>query len=360
MESLLRWSIENSTGPGAQASGSTSSDYADRQLVGSSGSTAVTSAAPAPPRQHLDPGIIDHILGKSDGQLMKEALTVAVDRNRSEDERVQALDDFEMLVEQIDNANNIAKLEMWSPLQDLLTASDSSAEISTQVLWIIGTALQNNPKAQLAYMNLSPPALPTIVGFLNASQNSGQRSKAIYALSGLLKHNKRAVDDLDDGMWDVIKSAVSDSDIGVRRKVIFMLNALLIPTSILTEEQSAENVGQVVHPNSHESHLSSPSSVNTSESTVAALESRGILEVIVDALVEPLPHGPDGENMEEDVELVERVIRFLHTYTVSCDRRLSKPEQAKVLEYLNRPNGGALGLTVEELRELRASMMKRQ
>lgn len=347
MESLLRWSIENSTGPGAQAS--TSSQPVGS---GSSGSTAVTSVNAAP-RQHLDPSIIDHILGKSDGQLMKEALTVAVDRNRSDDERIQALDDFEMLVEQIDNANNIAKLEMWSPLQDLLTASESSAEISTQVLWIIGTALQNNPKAQLAYMNLSPPALPTIVGFLNASQSSGQRSKAIYALSGLLKHNKKAVDDLDDGMWDVIKSAVSDSDIAVRRKVIFMLNALLIPTTILTEESSGDNV---VHANSHESHLSSPSSVNTSEPTIAALESRGILEVIVDALVEPLPHGPDGENMEEDIELVERVIRFLHTYTVSCDRQLSKQENQKVLEYLNRPNGGSLGLTEEELGELQASL----
>lgn len=168
---------------------------------------------------------------------------------------------------------------------------------------------------------------------------------------------------------DVLRS---DSDIAVRRKVIFMLNALLIPTTILTEESSGDNV---VHANSHESHLSSPSSVNTSEPTIAALESRGILEVIVDALVEPLPHGPDGENMEEDIELVERVIRlvtcddlgltqlltaavprFLHTYTVSCDRQLSKQENQKVLEYLNRPNGGSLGLTEEELGELQASL----
>lgn len=91
MESLLRWSIENSTGPGAQAS--TASQPVGS---GSSGSTAVTSVNAAP-RQHLDPSIIDHILGKSDGQLMKEALTVAVDRNRSDDERIQALDDFEMV-----------------------------------------------------------------------------------------------------------------------------------------------------------------------------------------------------------------------------------------------------------------------
>lgn len=36
---------------------------------------------------------------------MKEALDVALDEKRDEDARVQALDDFEMLVEHIDNAN---------------------------------------------------------------------------------------------------------------------------------------------------------------------------------------------------------------------------------------------------------------
>ena len=39
----------------------------------------------------------DFLLGKSDAELMKEALTVAVDEKREDDERVQALDDFEMV-----------------------------------------------------------------------------------------------------------------------------------------------------------------------------------------------------------------------------------------------------------------------
>ena len=72
MEQLLRWSIANST-PGDN------------------------NQPPPRPRTDLDPGVIDAILGKSDAELMKEALTVAVDENRDEDERVQALDDFEMV-----------------------------------------------------------------------------------------------------------------------------------------------------------------------------------------------------------------------------------------------------------------------
>lgn len=79
MDSLLRWSIENSTPRSADA--------------------------PPPARKDLDPEIIDYLLGKPDAVLMKEALEAALDEKQGEDARIQALDNFEMLVENIDNAN---------------------------------------------------------------------------------------------------------------------------------------------------------------------------------------------------------------------------------------------------------------
>ena len=80
MDSLLRWSIENSTPRSPDAH--------------------------PPTRKDIDPEIIDHILGKPDPVLMKEALEIALDQKRDEGARIQALDGFEMLVEQIDNANS--------------------------------------------------------------------------------------------------------------------------------------------------------------------------------------------------------------------------------------------------------------
>lgn len=69
MQSLLRWSIENSDG-----------------------------SAPDPSRaKDLDPGIIDMILGKPDAVQMKEDLSVAVDEARSEEDRISALDHLEMV-----------------------------------------------------------------------------------------------------------------------------------------------------------------------------------------------------------------------------------------------------------------------
>lgn len=72
---------------------------------------------------------------------------------------------YHQLVEQIDNANSewssyifialsfnfcidLDKLKMWEPLQELLTSPASSDEIKTQTLWVVGTAVQNNPSAQ--------------------------------------------------------------------------------------------------------------------------------------------------------------------------------------------------------------------
>jgi hypothetical protein len=71
MESLLHWSIAN-TDPNAPR------PSAERL-------------------QALDPGIIDHILGKSDAVLMREAAEIALDENKSEDQRALALEDLEMV-----------------------------------------------------------------------------------------------------------------------------------------------------------------------------------------------------------------------------------------------------------------------
>lgn len=74
MESLLRWSIENSTPL----------------------DNAPTDRPPAQ-RIDLDPAIIDTILGKPDAEVMKEDLAVAIDDTRSEADRVDALDHLEMV-----------------------------------------------------------------------------------------------------------------------------------------------------------------------------------------------------------------------------------------------------------------------
>ncbi|ETW79995.1 hypothetical protein HETIRDRAFT_246122, partial [Heterobasidion irregulare TC 32-1] len=325
MDSLLRWSLENS---------SSSND---------GGHTV-----PAP-RKDLDPAIIDHILGRPDSELMKEALKKAMDEEISEDERIAALDDIEMLVENIDNANDLSKLKMWDPLQKLLTSPTSTEDIKVQAMWVIGTAVQNNPAAQNAYLSLDP--LSVILSFLLPSVKSVQlRSKAVYALSGLLKLNATAVSQLDHaGGWDVLRSALEDSNISVRRKTAFLLNTLLVPVNVpshrLSPSSSGSNPSRAhagastsatlhapetpnapVHPNSHASMLSNPMSVATAPATLRALHEHNILPALIRELTSPTPYGADEER-EGDVDFEEKVIRLLHTYVTSHQGEFSKEEK---------------------------------
>ncbi|KAG5650206.1 hypothetical protein H0H81_000307 [Sphagnurus paluster] len=346
MQSLLRWSIENST-----------------PLDSSAG-------APPAPRKDLDPGIIDMILGRPDAELMKEDMGVATDPSKSEDDRVAALDHLEMLVEQIDNANDLAKLKLWEPLHALLTAPTSTLEIKMQALWVIGTAVQNNPSAQDSYLALDP--LPTLVSFLTPSPQSTikTRSKAIYTLSGLLKHNAPAVRALDDpnvNGWARLRDALQDPEITVRRKTIFLLGTLLLPTAPSSSSASSSNpenlhgASQPVHDNSHAAHIHDPTRPQTSALAAAGVHTHGILEAVVQALVSPLPYGEDGDVVEPDVQFEETSVRLLHTYAVLCAAPIPEKEKKGLKEWVeaesakeggDRPLADRWALDVLELQEL--------
>jgi hypothetical protein len=339
MDSLLRWSIENSS----------------------------PSTGPVQPQKDLDPAIIDHILGKPDAVLMKEALSVAVDEKKSEDERVNALDNLEMFIEHIDNANDLAKMQMWKPLHDLLTSPSSTSLIKTQTLWVIGTAVQNNPSAQHAYLEFEP--MPTILSLLQPDNTSPQtRSKALYTLSGLLRHNAAAMASLGAANgWDVLKSALADSDIKVRRRTAFLINALLLPTHTSTDSSSTTqsvstpshalhtstspplhsetntNVNPV-HPNSHASMVSDPHSASTRPLALKAMREDGVLDSVIEALLESVPFGADGE-VEGDEEFEEHCIRILQTYAMSYNQPFTPSEKERLGGYLSeqgvKAEGGA-------------------
>lgn len=117
---------------------------------------------------------------------------------------------------------------MWPTIQSLLTSSTSTDSMRAAILWIIGTAVQNNPSAQsavstilrdvshpcfnlgLQYLSLPESPLSSILSYLSPTESSSAtRSKAVYALSGLLKHNAKGVGLLNhNGGWQVLKDAL--------------------------------------------------------------------------------------------------------------------------------------------------------
>jgi hypothetical protein len=53
---------------------------------------------------------------------------------------------------------DLEKLGMWEPLQDLLASS--SDDMKVQALWVIGTAVQNNPAAQKSVRSILSHTVP--------------------------------------------------------------------------------------------------------------------------------------------------------------------------------------------------------
>ena len=211
-QALLQWGIRNTPGASSEAPGEDAT------------TAQITSDILSGKRPDLaDPGLYDAIMGKSEAQMMREELTVAVDETRSVDDRCTALDNFEMLIESIDNANNMANMKMWQPIIALLHSAEP--RIQTAAAWIVGTAVQNNDKAQVAILDHAP--LAPLLELLN-STDTETRSKTMYALSGLLKHNPAAVRQFEDmDGWQRLNGALRDPNITLRRKTAFLINTLL-------------------------------------------------------------------------------------------------------------------------------------
>lgn len=77
---------------------------------------------------------------------MRESMKAITDKSISLENREVAFDNFEQLIENLDNANNIAALGLWEPLVGQLGSEEK--EMRIMAAWCIGTAVQNNSKAQ--------------------------------------------------------------------------------------------------------------------------------------------------------------------------------------------------------------------
>jgi len=181
MNSLLQWGIENS-----EASRNTTS--------GAAASTANANGAPASgtPIRGLNAEAINALLGgPSDADLMREAMTVIRSPSVSISNKLVAFDNFEQLVEQIDNANNVASLGLWNPLVEQLDSPD--ADLRRMAAWCVGTTVQNNSKAQERLLAVG--GIPKLVRLAVEDEDPTVRRKCVYALSSEMRNYQPGTDE---------------------------------------------------------------------------------------------------------------------------------------------------------------------
>ncbi|GAA6003102.1 Hsp70 nucleotide exchange factor FES1 [Rhodotorula paludigena] len=294
-QSLLRWGIENAQ-PGTL-----------RQTA---------EDIKAGKRPDLNPEILKAMMGQSDAEKMRECMLVIeghwVDRDGTgevknsaditPEDRYRAWEDLEMLIQDLDNANDLQNMGLWDPIIKHLTSDDD--ETVMYACWVCGTAVQNNPKSQKAFLDHDP--LPTISSIVSSSSASSEtRAKALYALSSALKHWDAAVQRFSElGGWQTLTQTLQDPSLKMRAKTAFLLSQIVT--------QSPD-----------------PSSL------LSSLRTASTLPTLIDSLSPStaVPTGATGEQQAIDRDFRDKGLRFLVNTverTKGTDGGLSREEKDKV------------------------------
>lgn len=170
LNELLKWSIENSD---------------------------ATKADPNAPRPTTDltPELMASLMGgPSDADLMKASMEIITSNDAEQvtlDDKLIAFDNFEQLIENLDNANNIANLSLWTPLLEQLKHDER--EVRKMAAWCVGTAVQNNERTQERLFAMG--GLPMLVHLAtHEDEHHEVRRKAVYALSSAVRNYQPAMD----------------------------------------------------------------------------------------------------------------------------------------------------------------------
>ncbi|KAK4148906.1 hypothetical protein C8A00DRAFT_38507 [Chaetomidium leptoderma] len=194
LNNLLKWGIENSA-PSSTAAG------------GPNGATGVTThssdtttandtptdpSSTATPASNLNPELLSALFGgPSEADLMRAAMAAIRDPSVDLDNKLIAFDNFEQMIESLDNANNLEPLALWAPLIELLAHDER--ELRRMAAWCVGTAVQNNATSQARF--LAHGGVPPLVGLATREgEDEAVRRKAVYALSSAVRNHQPAMD----------------------------------------------------------------------------------------------------------------------------------------------------------------------
>lgn len=181
LNQLLQWSIQNSD---ASIDDPTTTQPANQEQN---------------PHNGLNQEMLAQLLGgPSDADLMRQSMEVIKNPDPSIDAetKMQAWDNFEQLIENLDNANNIQALKLWEPLVSMLDAPEGDERM--MAAWCCSTAVQNNVKSQECM--LATGAVLKLVKLAVEDDVQAVRKKAVSALSSEVRNFQPALDELEKSM----------------------------------------------------------------------------------------------------------------------------------------------------------------
>ena len=140
LNQLLKWSVRNS------------------EISRNDATSESDPKAERDPHRGLNPEALSQLMGgPTDADRMRDAMVAVASPELDLQNRLIAFDNFEQLIENLDNANNMENLGLWMPLTKQL--DNSEAQLRMMAAWCVGTAAQNNVRAQERVGNPSSSSL---------------------------------------------------------------------------------------------------------------------------------------------------------------------------------------------------------
>jgi len=166
-------------------------------------------------------------------EIMKSVMRDALNASLELDVREEALLALQELVEDLDNAKDFMAIGGFKQVMELL-GSETPALVAG-VAWIVGTAVQNQRELQLQMLELH--LMAPLLQLLHAHTAAEVRTKALYALSGLLRNCAEAQLQFKqgEGVGVLLRTLADVSSPRLVRK------ALVLLTDLLAERASRED-----------------------------------------------------------------------------------------------------------------------
>ncbi|KAI3987074.1 hypothetical protein MKX01_036864 [Papaver californicum] len=156
--------------------------------------------------------------------VMKTPENVLEEQGVTSAEIEDLLDELQEHVESIDMANDLHTIGGLVPLLEHL--KNSSAGIRAKAAEVVTTIVQNNPKSQQLVMEAN--GLEPLLANLTSDPNVTARTKALGAISSLIRHNKPGVAAfrLANG-YGALRDALSSDNVRFQRKALNLVEYLL-------------------------------------------------------------------------------------------------------------------------------------
>ncbi|XP_046450104.1 nucleotide exchange factor SIL1-like [Daphnia pulex] len=269
---------------------------------------------------------------KTEYEIVKE-LVAKYKSLEDDSERQYILNDLEFYVHQYDNAQDFVKMGGFKDVV-LPALNSTSKDLRSSAAFLLGSACQSNPKAQIAAIEIG--SLPHLIRLVSLDLNPEVRNRALYAISSIVRNFPLAQKALvqHGGMTAFADIFLTDSAdlIKLQLKIVTLLGDI-----ILEKDMAAQRLRD------HQTDESSESTSSDAEKDMLVeklrqYEAAGVEKVLVEQsfcrllprLLKSIRKEDDKQTRREDMssvqgrpfreehDVVEKVLQAMLILTRSC------------------------------------------